>query len=360
MSFRLHGSCKHRWYNFWDLLCATTVVAANRARGRPINRHWRWDFEAANIFSRKQMARAMSMPSVSEARQLIDSIEFESPLPHRVQVKKSGRPGLNGVWLDPDNAVQDRAVMYFHGGGYAFFARAHLGMIGHIACAASARTFALDYRLTPEHPYPAQLDDAHAAYLALLAEGFDAQRLILAGDSAGGHLVLSLLNRLRQLGHAMPALALCLCPWTEIGSVTATLFENDRFDWVQGSETLQFARWLQGAGPSVANEISPMNFDFKGFPPLYVQAAGREVLYDMIVRFARRAADADAEITLDVWEEMTHDFQAYGMVLQESKQALARICEVVDHVLVNTCDQPTPASSNTVIQGHRITSGNSV
>jgi acetyl esterase/lipase len=233
-------------------------------------------------------------------------------------------------------------------------------MIGHIACATSARTFALDYRLTPEHPYPAQLEDAYAAYLALLSEGFDAQRLILAGDSAGGHLVLSLLNRLRQRGGAMPALALCLCPWTEIGPVTAARFENDRFDWVQGSETLQFARWLQGAGPSVADDISPLNFDFKGFPPLYVQAGGREVLHDMIVRFARRVADAQVEITLDVWGEMTHDFQAYGMILQESRQALARISEVVDHFLVNSGGGPAPASSNTVVQGHRVSHGNSV
>jgi acetyl esterase/lipase len=295
----------------------------------------------------------MSMPSVSEARQLIDSIEFRSPLSHRVHVEKSNLLGSKGFWLHPDNAARDRAVLYLHGGGYAFFARAHLGMIGHVANAASARTFALDYRLTPENPYPAQLDDAYAAYLALLARGFEAHRLVLAGDSAGGHLVLSLLSRLRQRGAPMPALGLCLCPWTEIGLVTTSLFENDRFDWVQGSETLQFARWLQGGRSELLHDISPMNFDIKGLPPLYLQAGGREVLYDMILRFARRVADANEEIALDVWGEMTHDFQAYGSILQESKQALARIRDVVDHYLVNSRGSSLPASLNTVVQGQR-------
>jgi acetyl esterase/lipase len=306
------------------------------------------------------MARALSMASVSEARQLIDSIEFESPLPHKVQIEESGVMKLKGAWFLPDNALGDRTVMFFHGGGYAFFARAHLGMIGQIACAAKARTFALDYRLTPEHPHPAQLDDAYAAYRALLAEGYDAQRLILAGDSAGGHLVLSLLNSLRQSGDVMPALAVCLCPWTELGPVSTTLFDNDRYDWVQGAETLQFARWLQGDKSPELNAISPMSFDLKGFPPLYVQAGGREVLYDMIVRFARRAADADEEITLDVWREMTHDFQAYGVILQESKQALARISEAVEHYLVKLRGQPMSASPNTLIQCHGKTCGNPV
>jgi acetyl esterase/lipase len=304
-----------------------------------------------------QMARAMSMASVSEARQLVDSIEFKSPPPYPVHIEKSSLPDLQGYWLHPENAVPDRAVMYLHGGGYAFFARAHLGMIGQVACAARARTFALDYRLTPEHPYPAQLDDAYAAYRALQARGFKASRLILAGDSAGGHLVLSLLNRLSQRGEPMPALGLSLCPWTEIGPVTEGLFENDRYDWVQGSETLQFAQWLQGDRSVTPHDISPMNFDFKGFPPLYLQAGGREVLYDMILRFAHRVAGSDAEITLDVWGEMTHDFQAYGSILPESRQALARMSEAVNHYLDESSTRSLPASINTVVQGYRNAEG---
>ena len=357
MSFRLHGSCKHRWISLRDLFCASTLVAVNRLRGQPVNSAWRWDFEAANLFSRMQMARSMSMPSVSEARQLVDSIEFKSLLPHSVHVEKSDLPDLPGYWLHPENALPNRAVMYLHGGGYAFFARAHSGMIGHVACAASAQTFSLDYRLTPEHPYPAQLEDAYEAYRALLAKGVDACRLIVAGDSAGGHLVLCLLNRLSQRGEPMPALGLCLCPWTEIGPATERLFENDSYDWVQGSETLQFARWLQGGRSVSLQDISPMNFPFRGFPPLYLQAGGREVLYDMILRFAHCVAASHAEIALDVWEEMTHDFQAYGSILPESRQALARISEVVGHYLDESSVRPLPASKYTVVQGHRNAEG---
>ncbi len=334
MSFRLHGTYKHRWINLRDLMWASARIAVNRALGKPVNRAWRWDFEVANLFFRLQMTRAMSMKSLAQARQLIDSIEFDSPPPHKVDIRPSNGSEGCGFWVTPENAVPGRTLMYLHGGGYTFFARAHLGFIAHIACAARAQTFAPDYRLTPEHPYPAQLDDAYAAYRALLAGATAPGQIVLAGDSAGGHLVLSLLNKLRQRGEPMPALGICLCPWTEVGPPSPALYENDAYDWVQGSDTQQFAAWLVGNQKLAAPEISPIAFDgFNGFPPLYMQAGGREVLLDMIVRFARKAAAANAEITLDVWPEMTHDFQAYGSTYPESTQALDRIGAVADHYL---------------------------
>jgi acetyl esterase/lipase len=310
-------------------------------------------FEAANIFSRYQMRRALSMESVAEARQLIDSIRFNSPRPERLGIHDSTMSSVKGVWLEPDSRKDDRTILYFHGGGYAFFAKAHINMIGHIACAAKARTFALDYKLAPEHSYPAQLEDAYAAYKALLDSKWEPRNLILAGDSAGGHLVLSLVDRLRQSNTALPTLAVCLCPWTEVGGSTSALYDNDHYDWVQGAQTQQFARWLIGSASIDAQSISPMDFDVTGFPPLYVQAGGCEALFDMIVRFAQRVADAGGEITLDVWPEMTHDFQAYGEFLQESKQALARIGDVVEHYLGDSRETQMPASQNTLLQCHR-------
>lgn len=353
MSFRLHGSYRHRANNLWDLVCATTAVAVRRAAGKPVREAWPWGFEAANLFSRYQMRRALSLNTVSEARELIDSIWFNSPLPGRIGIHDSTLPDVKGVWIEPEGGQSDRTVLYFHGGGYAFFAKAHINMIGHIACAAKARTFALDYRLAPEHPYPAQLDDACDAYQALVDSECEPRNLILAGDSAGGHLVLSLIDRLRQSHAALPALAVCLCPWTEIGHNTSALFNNDHYDWVQGAQTHQFARWLIGSASPEALSISPMDFDLAGFPPLYVQAGGREVLFDMIVRFAHRVADAGGEITLDAWPEMTHDFQAYGEVLQESKQALGRIGDAVEHYLGNLRETPIPTSQNTLFQCRR-------
>ena len=353
MSFRLHGSYRHRAKNLWDLVCASTAVAVRRARGAPLRETWSLEFEAANNFSRYQMRRALSMASVAEARELIDSIRFNSPLPERIGIHDSTMSSVKGVWLEPDSRKSDRTILYFHGGGYAFFAKAHINMIGHIASAAKARTFALDYRLAPEHPYPAQLEDAYAAYEALLDSKCEPRNLILAGDSAGGHLVLSLLDRLRKSHAALPALGVCLCPWTEIGGSTSALYDNDHYDWVQGAHTQHFARLLIGSASPAAMSISPMDFDIAGFPPLYVQAGGREALFDMIVRFANRVADAGSEITLDVWPEMTHDFQAYGEFLQESKQALARIGDAVEHYLDDSRETQMHASQNTLLQHHR-------
>jgi acetyl esterase/lipase len=144
-----------------------------------------------------------------------------------------------------------------------------------------------------------------------------------------------------------------LCPWTEVGGSTSALYDNDHYDWVQGAQTQQFARWLIGSASIDAQSISQMDFDVTGFPPLYVQAGGCEALFDMIVRFAQRVADAGGEITLDVWPEMTHDFQAYGEFLQESKQALARIGDAVEHYLGDSRETQMPASQNTLLQCHR-------
>ncbi len=353
MSFRLHGSYRHRANNLWDLICASTAVAVRRARGAPPGEVWSLKFETANIFSRYQMRRALSMKSVAEARELIDSIRFNSPLPEGMAIHDSTMSGVKGVWLEPDSKKHDRTILYFHGGGYAFFAKAHINMIGHIACAAKSRAFVLDYRLTPEHSFPAQLEDACAAYEALVQSRCDPRNLILAGDSAGGHLVLSLLDRLRRSNTALPALAVCLCPWTEVGNCTSALYDNDHFDWVQGAQTQQFARWLVGSASLDAQSISPMDFDLTGFPPLYVQAGGREVLFDMIAKFAHRVANARGEITFDVWPEMTHDFQAYGEILQESKQALARIGDAVEHYLGDARETPMATSQDTLLQWHR-------
>jgi acetyl esterase/lipase len=256
---------------------------------------------------------------------------------------------LPGNWFVPTNADASRTVLYFHGGGYAFYAAAHRDLIRHVAVATRARTFALDYRLAPEHRYPAQLDDAFAAYRALLHSGHQPSQLVLAGDSAGGHLMLSLLKKLRDVGMPLPALGIGLCPWTAVGDRAAGVFRNDRFDWVSGAMTLQFSQWAFGAdcGPENA-DVSPGAFDIAGFPPLYLQAGGREALADMIHRFARHVATSDGTVTLDVWPDMTHDFQAYGDLLAESAEALCRIGLAVDHYLGASRLEPLARSARTV------------
>jgi acetyl esterase/lipase len=340
MSFRLHGPLFYRWLSFRVLLHASMTVTRERFMRRRLVQSWAWGFEVANVFARKHLTRAMAMSDLSEARVFEDSIEFDSPLALGMQVENSTLPSVQGRWHYPENASRGRTVLYFHGGGYAFFSAAHSQMIGHIACAARSKIFSLDYRLSPENKHPAQLEDALAAYRVLLDSGHDARHLVVAGDSAGGHLMLLLLRELRNCKLPMPALAIGLCPWTDLDADPASLSHNDRYDWVQSAMTRQFAEWFIGSDRAMWRSLSPVNFDVVGFPPIYLQAGEKEILYDMICRFASHVADSGGEVTLDVWPDMTHDFQAYGQLLEDSRAALNRIGDVVEHYLEGTLQTP--------------------
>ena len=353
MSFQLRGPFAFRWVSLCDLLHASAMVTLGRLKGKNVPENWSWDFEVANVFARRHMTRAMAMPGIDKARQLLDSIEFDSPLKAGVRVAVSALPGVKGNWHFPENVVPGRTMLYLHGGGYAFFVGGHRQMINHIACATRAATFALDYRLAPENPYPAQFDDALIAYQALLNAGHRSEQIVVAGDSAGGHLALSLVRALRDRRLPLPALTVGLCPWTEIGAEPPCGDGNDRWDWVQSGMTAQFAQWFTAGQAHDPGTISPMAFDVSGFPPLYLQAGEREVLHDMIERFAMHVANSGEEVVLDVWDGMTHDFQAYGDLLDESRAALRRIGQAVDHYLGDARARPLCASTSTALHSKK-------
>lgn len=189
--------------------------------------------------------------------------------------------------------------------------------------------FAPDYRLTPEHPHPAQLEDGLAAYNYLLERGIDPATIVFCGDSAGGHLALMALIRLHQAGLPKPALTLGLSPWTDVGRRGESQFGNDPYDLVQGYMTLQFANWLKGGQVLSDAELSPICQDFHDLGPIYLQAGGKEILVDMIRDFAATVAAQGGRVRLDVWTNMNHEFHAYGEYLPESRDALARLCEAI-------------------------------
>lgn len=328
--FTLHGPARLRLRSLALLFKSTCQVALRRAMGVSHVPDWPWDVETGVLFWRKQMEYAFSLPDIRDARAVIDSLVFDPPSPMEVK-RTHSRPGEpKGCWITPKHVIPGRTLLYFHGGGYAHYARSHKPLQAYVASAVRARTLALDYRLTPEHPYPAQLEDALAAYRWLLHGGVAPTDILMAGDSAGGHLVLATLIALREAGLPQPALGIGICPWTHIGHRGKSLFENDQYDWVQGYMALKFGEWLRGDSGLSAARLSPINGDLKGLAPLYLQAGGREILHDMIADFAREASKQGAEVALDVWATMPHDFQAFGNHLAESRDALARIGAMAD------------------------------
>lgn len=264
-----------------------------------------------------------------------------------VEVVSSATP--RGHWFIPETPTEGITLLYFHGGGYAFYLEVTRHFIALLAQALGIRIFAPDYRLTPEHPHPAQIDDGLAAYRYLLDQGHDPRRVIVCGDSAGGHLALMLLLKLRAERLPQPALAIGLSPWTDIGRRGESQFGNDRFDMVQGYQTIQYGKWLKGSSSIDNAELSPMFQDFRGLAPIYLQAGGKEVLVDMIREFARDLAQQGSSIRLDVWEHMTHEFHAYGSHLPESREALECLRKVIAWKLQSAPAQDFPETNRTEV-----------
>jgi monoterpene epsilon-lactone hydrolase len=228
-------------------------------------------------------------------------------------------------------------VLFLHGGAYiAGSLNTHRSMAAHIAQHCKLPVLLPEYRLAPEHPYPAAIEDAQAIYAWLIAaEGLPPQRLIVMGDSAGGGLGLALLLRLRQAGQGMPAALVCLSPWTDLqltGDSLRTRLNKDPF--FPDLQALQGCARLYGGEADLGNpEISPVRADLQGFPPLYVQVGDHEILLSDAQRVVQNAREAGVEARLEVWPGMWHVWQIAGPSLPEGRQALARIAAFVREVL---------------------------
>jgi epsilon-lactone hydrolase len=234
----------------------------------------------------------------------------------------SGPYGINATWLEPADA--GRAVLlYFHGGGFCFGSfRTHGPLAAGLARAARARTFAAEYRLAPEHTAPAAHEDALAAYRHLLGEGIDPRRIVLAGDSAGGTLVLGTLLALRDAGGPMPAAGIAISPWVDLSCSGASFQANAPYDFVGEKHCRLAAVSYLGAVDARRPDISPLFADLRGLPPLLIQAGGAEVLVEQIRAFAHRAREAGVDVTLSVYDDMVHVWHLMRDVTPDGQRAI--------------------------------------
>ncbi|GEM_PF-247670 len=350
------GKLSHRLRSAGILLTTSLGVVARRALGRPLVDAWSIPFEVGTLFYRRQFNHAFSLPNIAEGRAYFDSCYTLAGDMPPVEIRKSQPGEPAGEWFLPQGVSAAPTMLYFHGGGYTFHAAVTRNFIAMLAHALQIRVFSLDYRLTPEHAHPAQLDDALSAYRALLATGIKPSELVICGDSAGGHLVLMTLAALQAAALPQPMLALAISPWTHIGRLGASQFGNDRYDMVQGYQTLQYGQWLKGQGSWTDEALSPMGQDFGSTAPLYIQAGDKEILVDMIRVFARQAACQGACVRLDVWPHMTHEFHAYGDTEPESRHAIARLREAIDAAAALQNDKAAPLQRGSMHHaGDRIT-----
>lgn len=239
--------------------------------------------------------------------------------------------GVKGEWANPAVHTANRTILYLHGGGYVIGSPAsHRDMVSGIADAAQARALILDYRLGPEHPFPAAVDDALAAYRGLLQEGYKAESLFIAGDSAGGGLTVATLLSIKQAGLPMPAAGICISPWVDLTLESNSMTSKAADDPLLTPAALRWMRdqYLAGQDPK-STLASPLFADLSGLAPLLIQVGSEEVLLDDARRLNDSARAAGVNVTLEVWDGMMHVWHLMAMMIPEGKQAIQGIGQYI-------------------------------
>lgn len=316
------------------------ATSIRHALGRRIAPDWDVNFETGIRFVRHQFTVAMAQNDIAHGRLLFDSLQPETDDVY--DVTESPASGTQGRWYDPKLQSSEAVLLYFHGGGYAFHGGVSERFAAMLAHHTGARLFAPKYRLTPEHPHPAQAEDAMAAWDYLVSK-IPSNRIVIVGDSAGGHMALMLLQALRAQNKDQPALCIGLCPWTDIGERGASMRDNNKFDLVQGWMALQFGVWFDPDGTYGRDALSPISHDFSDLAPIYLQAGGREVLRDMIVEFTQKQKTLGADVMCDLWPDIRHDFQAYDSMTTSSTTALKRLSEAINTRILEQTSLPSLA-----------------
>lgn len=316
-------------------------IGLRRLRSGPLHPAWPLQVEVVLEVMRATIAEGVKLdPAVMRAQQEQLAAQLPSPVVKKVRRTPASYGGVAGEWLVPLAADGDRqdgaaasrlpTLFYLHGGGYVFgSANTHADLMAAIACAGPLRVFAPSYRLAPEHRFPAALDDALAAYEAFTREVGPAARIVIGGDSAGGGLSLALLARLREAGAPQPAGAVLLSPWVDLSCSPTSYERNARYDFAGRETLLTWARYYAGTTPLSHPELSPLQADLRGLPPLYVVSGGIELLADEIASLVEKARAAGVAVEQLLQPEMVHNFPMLHSIYEPAKQAIAKIADFV-------------------------------
>lgn len=263
---------------------------------------------------------------VDEQRRLLRELLSAQPLPADVTVTPAALGGVPTAEITVDGVEPRHVVLYFHGGVYVMGdAALAADLASQVGRRTQAKVISVDYRLAPEHPYPAAVDDALAAYEALLQDGVAPADIVFAGESAGGGLAIATMLNARDNGLALPAAAFVMSPYVDLTLSGTTMQTRREVDPLLSLESLQARVTDYVSGQDAAlGLISPIFADLSGLPPLSIQAGGHEVLLDDALRLARETATADVEVTLEITPGVPHVFQAYYPILDEAAAALGR------------------------------------
>ncbi len=270
------------------------------------------------------------MPDVIRMRKAMD---FWAPLVLRRPKHVSYQPividGVPAERITPEGARHDKVLYYLHGGAYALCSlKTHRRLIARLAKAAGITAYAMEYRMAPEHVYPAALDDAVKGYVWLLHQGYKPEDIVIAGDSAGGGLAMSTLFKLRDLGIAQPAAAVLLSPWADLeGSGESNKRTRRRDSLLHNEGLLWHGRLYAGETDLRDPFISPIYGDCDGLPPIMIQVGELELIYNDSTRMAEKAASCGIEVELVEWGHTFHVWQIYDFMLPEATESIKQMGE---------------------------------
>jgi epsilon-lactone hydrolase len=267
--------------------------------------------------------------NLEAARQGLEALSAFTPVAPDVKVEKLSVEGFPAEWITAPNAKEERIFLYLHGGAYIMGScNTHRFLASKLSRSTSSRVLLPEYRLAPENPYPAAVEDALAAYRWLVNSGVSPENIIIGGDSAGGGLTLSTLLSLKEAGDQLPALAVLLSPWTDLAGTGESMeTRKDRDPWLKPdasrSTPVLYIRDLDPRDP----HVSPIYADLSGLPPMLVHVGNDEILLDDSVRLVDRARAAGVEASLKIWDDMWHVFQTFN--IPEGQQSIDEIGEIV-------------------------------
>ena len=273
---------------------------------------------------RAKLAARPRSDDYRQRRKDIDSRGLEYGLAPDVAVEQTNANGVRAEWNSTPSAARDAVLLYLHGGGFVIGSLdSHRHLVSEAGRAAKALTLALDYRLAPEHPFPAAVEDAVAGYRFLLSRGYRPERVTIAGDSAGGGLAVSAMIAIRDAGLPQPACGWCISPWVDLEALGETMSTKAAADpTVQKAGILDMARlYLNGADPR-SPLAAPIYADLTGLAPLLIQVGAAETLLDDAIRLAKIAGVADVQVDLQIWPEMIHVWHLFHPELKAGLRAI--------------------------------------
>jgi monoterpene epsilon-lactone hydrolase len=283
--------------------------------------------ELQAIIDASRSRPALGELTIEEMRAQMEADLTQFPLAPDVRCQPVDAGSVPAEWVTTPESVEERVIYYLHGGGYVGGSiTTNREMASRLARAAKARVLLIGYRLAPEHPFPAAVEDSMTGYRWLLSNGVKPARVAIAGESAGGGLSVATLVALRDALEPLPAAAVAVSPWVDMEALGESMVTKAVLDpLLQRDMLLEMARAYLGNANPRTPLASPIHADLAGLPPLLIQVGTAEVLYDDARRLAERAESAGVEVILEPWEDMIHMWHAFAHMLPEGQQAIDRI-----------------------------------